>query len=211
MTNEENQLSTHQASLEGGGHDIVVHPETQNSIQASETKKEHGSINCDTEGIISDQLEGMLIQSVPHEVATDLEKATPQATQDKINQENRNAASLLKSIEMNILNDFTAHEKERSEARKPLLSAIKIFTGIQLVSFNLIIILLVFFSFFISDVSDLSLLFDLLKYYIGATIVELISLIFFIAKATYSSDHVRMMEKLIEARNKDTDAAPDEE
>mgnify|MGYP003301244826 CR=1 FL=1 len=90
MANEENQLSTDQASIEGVTNDIVLHSEAQNSTPVSNPNRdqENGSVNCDTEGISSNQLEGQLIQSVPNEVATDLVESDPEETQKKIKKEN---------------------------------------------------------------------------------------------------------------------------
>ena len=44
-------------------------------------------------------------------------------------------------------------------------------------------------------------LFTILKYYIGATIVELIGMVWFITKGTFSSDHVKTMQSVLKGKS----------
>ena len=72
-----------------------------------------------------------------------------------------------------------------------------ILTGFQVVVFNVIIAGTGWFVFHLNDASVFPLFFDILKYYIGATVVELIGILAFIIKGTFTSDHTKLMEILL--------------
>ena len=48
----------------------------------------------------------------------------------------------------------------------------------------------------VSQFTTIDNLFSIVKYYIGATVVELMGMIAFIAKGTFSSDHIKVMKFL---------------
>lgn len=92
---------------------------------------------------------------------------------------------------------FNQGETDRSKRKKPLLWALIILTAFQVIVFNVIIAGTGWFLFRLNDVSVLPLFFDILKYYIGATLVELIGILTFIIKGTFTSDHTKLMETLL--------------
>lgn len=98
---------------------------------------------------------------------------------------------------------YTENESARVKRQKWLLLAVVLFTACQLLFFNFVIHTTVTKSFqtaqleSISNIEVINNFFDILKYYIGATVVELIGMILFITKGTFSSDHVKTMELLL--------------
>lgn len=109
------------------------------------------------------------------------------------------------------INAYTNHELERVRRQKWLLGAVVLLTAGQLIFFNYMIYMTVSQSFLVSQLETINIdvvnnLFDILKYYIGATVVELIGMILFITKGTFSSDHVKTMELILKGKSKTEEA-----
>lgn len=105
-----------------------------------------------------------------------------------------------------IIKAYTEHEIARVKRQKWLLLVIVLLTAGQLVFFNYIIYLTITKSFQTAQLEALNTdvinnLFTILKYYIGATIVELIGMIWFITKGTFSSDHVKTMLSVLKGKS----------
>lgn len=98
------------------------------------------------------------------------------------------------------LDAFNKAEAARTNREQPVLKALIVLTVIQIVAFNVIIGGAGIYVFRLNSLEGISLYFDILKYYIGATVVELIGMFAFIVKSTFSSSHSKMMEILL---NKD--------
>lgn len=88
-------------------------------------------------------------------------------------------------------------EKARLSQQKPLLVTIGVCVGVQLLLFNVVIILLIIQWWGTENATIVTELLEFLKYYIGAVVVELIGMIVFITKSTFTSYAGKMIEKLV--------------
>lgn len=88
-------------------------------------------------------------------------------------------------------------EEARLSQQKPLLVTIVVCVGAQLLLFNVVIILLIVQWWGTENATIVTGLLEFLKYYIGAVVVELIGMIVFITKSTFTSYAGKMIEKLI--------------
>ena len=93
---------------------------------------------------------------------------------------NENALSILMGV-------LSSSEEARIKQQKPLQISLLVFVGIQLIFFNGIICALVVYFFRLNDQSIIGHILDFLKYYVGAVLVELIGMIMFITKSTFTS------------------------
>lgn len=97
---------------------------------------------------------------------------------------------------------FTRAEWERVSHQKGLIVAIVGLTAVQLVFFNVIIACVLHSSFKQGERETIDNLFLILKYYVGATVAELIGMVAFIARGTFSSDHIKVMKFLFAEKEK---------
>lgn len=122
-----------------------------------------------------------------------------QSPEDKIEEANEDTSDLLrKSAIEKIIEAYTKAETERSGRQTPLFQCIRWITVVQLIAFNLIIAVTGICSFLSNDNEVITLFFEICKYYIGAIIVELIGMLAFIMKGTFSSEHIDMMRLVLE-------------
>ena len=146
-----------------------------------------------------------LIAGFPKEVSVNL-------PQDDIPSENKIAKANIKAEEalfdarLKITNLYIECEQKRLEQQKPLLDAVIGLTKIQLICFNVVICVLTYViatvSFFKMDLELWKVMLDFLKYYIGAVVVELLGMLFFIAKSTFSSNYNKIMENILDPNPK---------
>ena len=142
-----------------------------------------------------DELSKKLQQFVPQNVTLDFDECpTYDATQSKIATEND-------KFQLAVIGAYTDNEKARVRRQRWLFFVLVIFTGAQLWFFNKVINTTVSSSFEIilqyEQFDLLTNLFDILKFYIGATVVELIGMIATVTAGTFSSSHVKTMNMLL--------------
>ena len=125
----------------------------------------------------------------------------------KIAEANAKARNFLDDAKYAIISAYTDNEKNRADRQKPLLNVVCWFTGLQLFVFNLVIAGAIVFIFFFKSKNQClaSQVFDILKYYIGATVVELIGMLIFITKGTFSDNHAKIMKDLLKSDTSEKD------
>ena len=145
-------------------------------------------------------LDQALKEKVPSgDVEIDMPEDSVESSEDKIEVANEDTLDLLrKSVTERIIDAYTKAETERSARQVPLFLCISWLTIGQLIAFNLIIAATGVFSFLNSNIEVIFSFFEICKYYIGAVIVELIGMLAFIMKGTFSSKHIDMMKLVVE-------------
>lgn len=107
--------------------------------------------------------------------------ASPQKTGDeKVREINNNTIDTF----LKLVSDS---EEKRLNRQKPLQNCILIFVGMQLLFFNGIMVALVVRLFSTSNVEVIKSTLDFLKYYVGAVLVEMIGMIVFITRSTFTT------------------------
>ena len=147
--------------------------------------------------------EDLMISEVPSKPRVDLPASPKVEVDDIINSENDKAMDALKHAKLAIINTFIKNENERGKLQIPLIKTIVNFLGTQLFFSNIIVILVIILSF-IGTSSDLSQVFDLLKLYISGTAIELIGMLWFVTRYTFSGDHSKLMQYLLNTETKST-------
>lgn len=143
-----------------------------------------------------------LSQSLFEDVPQDVELSIPESpTAGEINllieKHNDIMVNALNDAKLAAIWSFVKNEKERTERQKPLLFIVAGLTVIQLLAFNGIIGVAVWLVFKNGRTEVITHFIDLLKYYIGATVVELLSMLAYITTGTFSTNHVKTMNKLL--------------
>lgn len=113
-----------------------------------------------------------------------------------------------KDVEIDNFNElFFETEKQKSNLRIKIVNFVKILLAIQILFFNVIIGLIIFSiiikydNFNILSSTTVSCLLSFLKYYISATVVELLGMLFFITQYSFSKidsnyfSHIRQKTK----------------
>lgn len=128
---------------------------------------------------------------------------TPTSLSDQqIIEANLRAGEIINSAKIAVINSYISHEGTRIENRKPILRIVAWLTLLQIVTFNALMGIIIFLSFKNTNIEIQLKLFDILKYYIGATVVELIGMLTFITTATFSSNHFKTMKLIFEENKK---------
>ena len=142
-----------------------------------------------------------LLKTVSTRLTTDIPTAPTQniespsaSLEEIITQANIKAGDIINNAKAAVLLAYINNENARTERQQPLFNAIKLFTGIQLGVFNVIVVLTVVWSFINGESGTIVLMFDILKYYMGATVVELIGMVVYIVSVTFSKDHMKIMK-----------------
>lgn len=149
---------------------------------------------CDTP-LSYEQLKNQLLEEVPVELKFSVQDTpSEEEVESIIDDANSKAIDALNNAKFAIIRSYSENEKERAKRQKPLLYIVVLLTALQLIAFNLVIGSIVIHSFQTKDSTIILQLFEILKYYIGATVVELIGMIWFITRDTFSSNHTKMME-----------------
>lgn len=143
----------------------------------------------------SDALKNQVPDSVTFGLAS---PSSPKSKDEIVDKDNDRASAA-------IIKTYTEHEIARVKRQKWLLLVIVLLTAGQLIFFNYIIYLTITKSFQTAQLEAINVdvidnLFTILKYYIGATIVELIGMVWFITKGTFSSDHVKTMQSVLKGK-----------
>lgn len=132
----------------------------------------------------------------PDDITIDFDNHTSNTNTKSIIEESNEKAKTA------IIKSYAENETERVKRQKYLLWAVVALTAIQMIFFNLVIAGAVFLSFKSGEQDTINSLFDILKYYIGATVVELIGMIVYITSGTFSASHVDTMKMLIQGSKK---------
>lgn len=160
------------------------------SIESSAPEEEAGIFaSGDLEDIMLKGAEKLLRSQVPEvpEAKIPDEKAEAEKI---IVQANDNALNAQSSI----LALIADSEKARLEKQKPVLYWVIVFVGSQLFVFNAIIAFVIWSAATNSSNENFALIFEFLKYYIGAVLVELIGMIVFITQSTFKSVTKQMLK-----------------
>lgn len=94
---------------------------------------------------------------------------------------------------------------QRHKLQKPILDCIKRLLNVLIWSFNIIIGVIVIFSalycFRNSDDDLLIQLLDFLKYYVGAVVVELLGMLYFVTKSVFSPEDITGLGDLLKSNS----------
>ena len=121
--------------------------------------------------------------------------------QDTIDKVNTEAEIAMLDSRAKLVNLYIECEKERLNQQKPLLESVIALTRTLIWIFNVIIGLItsavLIISIVQSDTSVLPALFDFLKYYIGAVLVELVGMLLFIVQGVFSSKYSKIVDCIL--------------
>ena len=98
-----------------------------------------------------------------------------------------------------LVDQYIKADNQRLEQQTSLLEKILRLTWVQVWLFNGVILVMigaVMVRMFVFGESDFTGLFDFLKYYVGAVLVELLGMLAFISKSIFSSSYDKIMEKV---------------
>lgn len=147
----------------------------------------------------------VLKAEVPSDTSVDVPKAHA-SSEEIINDANERAETSLTNARSAIVKHYIQCEQNRVEQQKPLLKATINLVTVQIWLFNIIIFLfsvvVVVISIVNNDIEPLLSLFDFLKYYVGAVLVELLGMLLLIAKSIFSSNYGKIMELMFKPRRK---------
>lgn len=175
--------------------DVVCEIPDPKCLEADETSEIIQKANAESLKAIYKSLKNGLVNEVPDNLQIEgQDEPTEEEVNNIIDSANSSAISAMDNARLAVLRSYAQNEKERTDRQKPLLYAIVGLTIVQLLVFNLIIGLIAWWTYKNGETSVVLQFFDILKYYIGATVVELIGMIWFITRGTFSSDHIKMME-----------------
>lgn len=198
-------------------HQETIPKETAPSIQSEATPQDktnnpdEQSLNhCDQNGPLSaptfEALKDGLTAKVPSKMENTVpDNPLPAQIKQKISQYNYKMADVSNDAKVAAIWSFVKNEEERTERQKPLLNNLVKLTVFQLVAFNVIIAGVAWLSFRCSDTTIVPQFFEILKYYIGATVAELLAMIWFVTKGTFSSEHIKMLGQLLEHKDSTED------
>lgn len=124
-----------------------------------------------------DDLQQKLAESVPDEVSTKDAETVDQSL------ESIQASSVNKLIE--ILSDS---ENKRLSRQRPIFTAIIIMLGFQMVMVNGVVIALLVLTWWKNDAALITQLYDFIKYYVSLSVAELLGMLLFITKSSFSSN-----------------------
>lgn len=121
--------------------------------------------------------------------------------QEEIDDINAKAESAMVDSRAKLINLYIDCEKERLNQQKPLLESVIKLTKTLIWLFNIVIglitVAVIILCFVQSDTSILQNLFDFLKYYVGAVVIELIGMLIFIVKGVFSTNYNKIMESVL--------------
>ena len=144
-----------------------------------------------------------LVKDVPKRIKMDIPETESQYTANNaINHHNEGVMDTLEDAKIAAIRSFTINENERAKRQRPLLIAILVITAIQCVFFNVLMGGVAFFILKMEEPEVLYQLFEILKWYIGATVVEFIGIIAFIVRATFSNDHMKVLYLILQGEEK---------
>ena len=128
------------------------------------------------------------------------------AYQEEIDGINAKVEAAMIDSRAKLVNLYIDCEKERLIQQRPLLISVIKLNQILIWLFNIVIsiitISVIVLSFVQSDTSILKDLFDFLKYYVGAVVVELIGMLFFIVRGVFTSNYNKIIESVLKSESK---------
>ena len=95
------------------------------------------------------------------------------------------------------INEIIKNEKQKRKFRKQIINIIRVFTWIQLIFFNGVVGFIIFATTVdvgwlkITELATIQNMLDFLKFYVGATLVELIGLFGIIIRFVFSDNVLR--------------------
>lgn len=160
-------------------------PETAKDVEDSE----FGDVMLETVQDILDSAAQTLVSQVPSAPESNIPNQKNESDRI-IKQANDKAINAQSSI----IGLITESERSRLEKQKPVLSWVIAFVGSQLFVFNALIAFTIIFSAIKNPNNEnFLIIFEFLKYYIGAVLLELIGMIVFITKSTFTSSTKEML------------------
>lgn len=128
------------------------------------------------------------------------------AYQEEIDGVNARVEAGMIETRAKLVNHYINCEKGRLEQQRPLLESVLNINKTLIWLFNIVISIItvsvIVLCFVKSDTSILGGLFDFLKYYVGAVVVELIGMLFFIVRGVFSFDYKKIMESVLNTETK---------
>ncbi len=121
---------------------------------------------------------------------------------------NKETADPVQTGRDKLIQSYLDSENNRLKQQRPLLNKILDFTKFQIIISNIVILIITVavvccYAFSDSGKNELSHLFDFLKYYVGAVLVEFVGMIFFITKNVFSSSNTKIIEKMLDTNSKE--------
>lgn len=154
-----------------------------------------------TEGSISDvskEVNDCLTGIVPGDLKYSLpDGPTIEKTERLIQEHNDKMLLILKDAELVAVWAFVKNEVERTKRQKPLLFIVAGFTFLQLLAFNLVVAVCAWRIISTAELDIIAQVIDLVRYYIGATVVELIAMLLYIVTGTFATHHIKTMDALL--------------
>lgn len=142
-----------------------------------------------------DDVNALLVNDVPSEFKLNIpEEPSEDIADTTISNHNKEVLNNLNDAKIAAINSYTEQEKERAKRQKPLLNAVLWITVIQCAFFNGIIGFTAFAIFKMNSSDIISHLLELLKWYIAATVAELIGMIAFVVRGTFSNNHIKTLK-----------------
>ena len=194
-------------------HQEAIPKETTPSIQPESTPQDKANNpnekvqnNCNQNSPLSASKFESLKDSLPTKVPRKKENTVPDnplpaQVKKEISEYNYQMANVSNDATVAAIWSFVKNEEERTERQKPLLNNLVKLTIFQLVAFNVIIAGVAWLSFKCSETTIVLQYFEILKYYIGATVAELLAMIWFVTKGTFSSEHIKMLSQLLDPKD----------
>lgn len=158
------------------------------------------SVTQALDGCADHQEPGDAMCGILAEARRSLENQVPLVQESQIPSED-NAASKTKNIIKqannqtleSILGFISKSEDARIERQNPVLYVVLVLTLIQLLVFNGLISFVIYSAVKTPEAGNLPIIVEFLKYYIGAVLVEMIGMIVFITKSTFTSSTKEML------------------
>lgn len=131
-----------------------------------------------------DDIFDLLVSKIPDEPKVQIKKTVNSA--DKVNEYNSA-----------ILAAYIKSEEQHLKQQKPVAIIIAVVLAIQLILFNILIYIVALRDF---DIETRTLLLEFMKYYIGAVIVEMLSMCWIIVRGVYTLSIGKMAEHIIKKK-----------
>lgn len=130
----------------------------------------------------------------------------PDAIQNDLPEQKRTSEESIKNINTQVedflLKIVEKSELERLEQQKPLRNWMLFFVAVQLVSFNGVIGYMVYKMCKTLDAQLVSTILDFCKYYVNVVFVELIGMVWFITRSTFTSTSKDIIKGFIDRISK---------
>lgn len=142
------------------------------------------------------------------QVFAGLGERIPDALQSDLPKQEQTSEQSIEDIntkaENSLLKILDKSETERLKQQKPRRNCLLFFVGVQLFAFNGVIIYMVYRMCEKLDAQIITSILDFCKYYIGAVFLELIGMIWFITRSTFTSTSKDIIKGFIDRISKNT-------